>query len=591
MQDFKREFDRYIVIKWEDVGCLTADEQQQLIDFSRRVTSANFSRTGRPWECLVLESHWPEYERAWGMIESRVTGKPEAETFSEMAHAYAEKCLKGVRKEFGDVWKAVGDGDEGRVIDMMRRIYGKPKSLTLGDSDHQRAESFMGQIREEFRSLGMAIVTGDDAEALKLMRQINAISGFTEKNEGSCADKTVEHTSLDTGKVDQVVIDGAAIVDRYPGRKDHLVRSSDSKSTGPCDGRGCEQSEQDLKLIREGDYCAEELWGGDQLPHWALARSNGTLQAGLQLFTKNPRRCGNAFITAISSDHTMSPPGTRFKVITDAGNELVLTDNEVDELFERGDYISATNEVPGVMAQRGRADDVTPAKLPRPSGHGPVAWFLAAVDDAREQGHENMILPDGLGNLIAEHINQLETQVERYQRIKNTASIDIDIDASGISPETVEQFKRLSGHVLSNMQQAMTQLNPGDVEVPRRSPRTGDAKKSLPLGAKGTNYRRVTATWMGEGDRIEIKFSALSTEDVYEADVCQASSLAVILAKEFPGTEVVVALVGESQERWRSMIVQQIVLSSDVEVKHALGDWSRIKVVYGSPKKESKNAG
>lgn len=413
MQDFKREFDRYIVIKWEDVGCLTADEQQQLIDFSRRVTSANFSRTGRPWECLVLESHWPEYERAWGMIESRVTGKP------------------------------------------------------------------------------------------------------TRPN---------------------------------------------------CIGKD-----------------------GDQLPHWALARSNGTLQAGLQLFTKNPRRCGNAFITVISYDHTMSPPGTRFEVITDAGNEMVLTDNEVDELFERGDYISATNEVPGVMAQRGRADDVTPAKLPRPSGHGPVAWFLAAVDDAREQGHENMILPDGLGNLIAEHINQLETQVERYQRIENTTSIDID--ASGISPETVEQFKRLSGHVLSNMQQAMTQLNPGDAAVMRRSPRTGDAKKSLPLGAKGTNYHRVTATWMGEGDWIEIKFSALSTEDVYEADVCQASSLAVILAKEFPGTEVVVALVGESQERWRSMIVQQIVLSSDVEVKHALGDWSRIKVVYGSPKKESKNAG
>lgn len=598
MQDFKREFDRYIVIKWEDVGCLTADEQQQLIDFSRRVTSANFSRTGRPWECLVLESHWPEYERAWGMIESRVTGKPEAETFSEMAHAYAEKCLKGVRKEFGDVWKAVGDGDEGRVIDMMRRIYGKPKSLTLGDSDHQRAESFMGQIREEFMSLGMAIVTGDDAEALKLMRQINAISGFTEKNEGSCADKTVEHTSLDTGKVDQLPIGGAAILDRYPGRKDRLIRSSDLKSTGPCDGRGCEPSEQDLKLIREGDYCAEELWGGrkptcpncigkdgDQLPEWAVSRSNGTLQCGLQLYTKDSRRCGNA---AIIGFERVQGPGSQFfevfTVITDAGNRIRATEGEIDELFDRGDYVSDPNEVPGVMIERHRAEQARPAVLARPSGHGPLAWFLAALDHACEQGHDNMMIERGLGNLIAEHINQLETQVERYQRIENTTSVNIDIDASGISPETVEQFKKLSGHVLANMQQAMAQLNPGDAAVMRHSPRTGDAKKSLPRGAVGTNYHMVSAVWREEGEWIEITIAPLAS-DVY-GRARQAGRLSAILAKQHPGIEVVISLLGEKQEAMRGLIIKQILLTSDtVDVVDAPNDRSRIVVVEVTPKK------
>lgn len=60
----------------------------------------------------------------------------------------------------------------------------------------------------------------------------------------------------------------------------------------------------------------------------------------------------------------------------------------------------------------------------RPSGHGPLAWFLAAVDDAREQGHENMILPRGLGNMIAEHISQLESQLAKFQQMATIYQVE-----------------------------------------------------------------------------------------------------------------------------------------------------------------------
>lgn len=33
-------------------------------------------KTGKPVDCVVVESDWPEYEIVWQMIEARVSGKP-----------------------------------------------------------------------------------------------------------------------------------------------------------------------------------------------------------------------------------------------------------------------------------------------------------------------------------------------------------------------------------------------------------------------------------------------------------------------------------------------------------------------------------
>lgn len=472
MQDFKREFGRYIVIKWEDVGCLSVDEQKQLIDFSRRVVSANFSRTGRPWECLVLESHWPEYERAWGMLEARVT----------------------------------------------------------------------------------------------------------EKNEDCRSDQTVEHTSLDTGKVDQVTIYGTQIKDMYPGTDLRVIRSSDEPSGG-CDGSGCKPTEEERRQLREGDFCAEELWGANRptcpncislteypLPDWAIATGDGSLQLGLHLATKDGRRCGNAHIVGMEN----SPGGVIYTALTDAGNRLRLLESEIDEMFYRGGYLSALDDI---LAKFDRDQPATPTVLARPSGHGPLAWFLASVDHAREQGHENMMLERGLGNLIAEHIRQLESQVEKYQRIASTTAVHIDL--SGVT-DAERAALMAQGDLYRNQRGVIS-------PAPRPAPRTGDAKKSLPLGAVGTNYHMVSAVWRDDGEWIEITIAPLAS-DVH-GRARQAGRLSVILAKQHPGVEVVISLLGEKQVAMRGLIVKQIMLTSDtVEVKHAANDWSRIVVVEVPPK-------
>lgn len=73
----KREFDRYAVLKWSDIRkCLTIEEQKQLVTLGRKFQQYRRD-TSRPWECIVVESDWPEYERVWNMIESRVDGHVE----------------------------------------------------------------------------------------------------------------------------------------------------------------------------------------------------------------------------------------------------------------------------------------------------------------------------------------------------------------------------------------------------------------------------------------------------------------------------------------------------------------------------------
>lgn len=68
----ERDFDRYVVLKWSDVQkCLTREEQKQLIALGQKFKQHRRD-TNRPWECVVVEHDWPEYERVWKMIEARV---------------------------------------------------------------------------------------------------------------------------------------------------------------------------------------------------------------------------------------------------------------------------------------------------------------------------------------------------------------------------------------------------------------------------------------------------------------------------------------------------------------------------------------
>lgn len=63
MSEFNRE-ERYVVFKLEHMD----DEQIEFLDRVRRELPDTV-------DCVVVESHWPEYSKVWQMIEDRVEGE------------------------------------------------------------------------------------------------------------------------------------------------------------------------------------------------------------------------------------------------------------------------------------------------------------------------------------------------------------------------------------------------------------------------------------------------------------------------------------------------------------------------------------
>lgn len=89
------------------------------------------------------------------------------------------------------------------------------------------------------------------------------------------------------------------------------------------------------------------------LPDWATAHNIAQEPVTYaQLFTRNPRRNGNAMIYHVGAS------GGTFGVITDMGNTMVLNATELDQLFEVGDYIM--NETAYEKRKRQRDDYIPP---------------------------------------------------------------------------------------------------------------------------------------------------------------------------------------------------------------------------------------
>lgn len=85
----------------------------------------------------------------------------------------------------------------------------------------------------------------------------------------------------------------------------------------------------------------------EPLPPWAIGKSNGELKVGVQLCTKDGRRMGNAVVTGQRTATWAYKDGTVpeiYEVVTDVGNKMRLTTNEVDELFYIGDYVMDVGE-------------------------------------------------------------------------------------------------------------------------------------------------------------------------------------------------------------------------------------------------------
>lgn len=73
----KRE-DRYIVLKKKDlasalkVGRLAQSDIDTLNDIQERIRTHRFVHGKNEFNCLVVESDWPEYEHVWELIRLRV---------------------------------------------------------------------------------------------------------------------------------------------------------------------------------------------------------------------------------------------------------------------------------------------------------------------------------------------------------------------------------------------------------------------------------------------------------------------------------------------------------------------------------------
>ena len=74
----KREFNRYVVLKMSDIKKGLAHEQQKtLIGLTDSIANHRRDIGKSDLKVVVVEHDWPEYERVWNMIETRVDGHVE----------------------------------------------------------------------------------------------------------------------------------------------------------------------------------------------------------------------------------------------------------------------------------------------------------------------------------------------------------------------------------------------------------------------------------------------------------------------------------------------------------------------------------
>lgn len=84
------------------------------------------------------------------------------------------------------------------------------------------------------------------------------------------------------------------------------------------------------------------------MPEWAVARTSHSTTIGAQLRTKDGRKCGNA----VTVEFPVESLGLILaKVITDAGTEMLLTENELGELFYQPEFVMDVSTAPGMIVK------------------------------------------------------------------------------------------------------------------------------------------------------------------------------------------------------------------------------------------------
>lgn len=86
----------------------------------------------------------------------------------------------------------------------------------------------------------------------------------------------------------------------------------------------------------------EEEYFDGPLPHWANGHSGGQYLVGAQLPTRDGRRTGNAHIIESNLD---SNGCEIFTCITDAGNQIEMTERELITQFHEPTWMSDVDEI------------------------------------------------------------------------------------------------------------------------------------------------------------------------------------------------------------------------------------------------------
>lgn len=97
----------------------------------------------------------------------------------------------------------------------------------------------------------------------------------------------------------------------------------------------------------------------EPLPPWAIGTTDGSLEVGAVLPTRDGRCCGNAVIAGIDGTiggTNLGPVEIVYMVVTDAGNAFRLNDSEIRRLFYPPKWISSLADHPAIAAHKAQEE-------------------------------------------------------------------------------------------------------------------------------------------------------------------------------------------------------------------------------------------
>lgn len=145
--------DRYIVLKKSDLkaavasGRLLPEDLDEINNLQASLTTQRFLDGKKPFECVVVEHDWPEYERVWKMIEARVNmeNQHDAVRHSENHISLSEGVLVFARL----MVEAVIQDENEEGFDLTAGLFGPHLSqLMVQVNEWRKKAELLGKLRE-----------------------------------------------------------------------------------------------------------------------------------------------------------------------------------------------------------------------------------------------------------------------------------------------------------------------------------------------------------------------------------------------------------------------------------------------------------